>query len=66
MPWGWVVAAIGALFAFWGSTRSEFVVYRMLAARSGMMWGDRVHGFFQVVGGILVVLGALWALGVIW
>jgi hypothetical protein len=56
-----VMAAIGALFVAWGRSQSEFVAYRLLAARSRVLWGDRVHGFYQVVGVILVVVGVLWA-----
>jgi hypothetical protein len=57
---------IGASLVYWGTTESHFVVYRLLAARSKILWGDRVHRFYQVVGVILVVLGLLWASGVIW
>jgi hypothetical protein len=61
-----VMMAIGVLFGYWGSTESNFVAYRLLAARTRILWGERVHRFYQVVGAVLVVLGLLWALGVIW
>ncbi len=64
--WGSLLVVIGAAFMFWGSTRSSFAVYRVLAARSSLLWGDNVHRFYQVVGVILVVLGVLWAIGIIW
>jgi len=64
--WGIVMMAIGVSFVYWGSTESSFVVYRLLAARSRVLWGERVHPFYQVVGAVLVVLGLLWAIGVIW
>ena len=64
--WGLMMMAIGALFVYWGSIQSDFVVYRYLAARSRILWGERVHRFYQVVGAVLVVLGLLWAVGVIW
>ena len=62
--WGFVIAAVGALFIFWGRTRSEFVVYRLFVARSRLLWGegDRVHGFYQVSGAIMMVVGALTAI----
>lgn len=62
--WGLVIAVIGAVFIVWARTRSEFVVYRLLVARSRLLWGDgdRVHGFYQVVGGIMIVFGAIVAL----
>ena len=61
--WGLIVAAVGALFIVWGRTRSEFVVYRLLVARSRILWGegDRVHGFYQVAGAMIVVVGAVIA-----
>jgi len=64
--WGIVMMAIGISFVYWGSTESGFVVYRLLAARSRILWGDRVHRFYQVVGAALIVLGLLWAAGGIW
>ena len=60
--WGLVTAAIGVLFVVWGRSESDFVVYRLLAARSRILWGDRVHGFYRVVGVILVVVGLVLAL----
>jgi hypothetical protein len=63
---GILMAVIGGLFAYWGATKSEFVAYRLLSARSRLLWGDQVHRFYIVVGGALAVIGLLWALGVIW
>jgi len=60
--WGLILVAIGSLFIFWGRTRSEFVVYRLLVARSRLAWGDRVHGFYQVSGGLMIAFGALVAI----
>lgn len=34
MPWGVVMIVIGGLMALGGATQSDFVVYRLLAARS--------------------------------
>jgi hypothetical protein len=39
--WGIATAAIGVLFVAWGRSRSEFVAYRLLAARSRVLWGAR-------------------------
>jgi hypothetical protein len=63
---GILMAIVGGLFAYWGASKSEFVVYRLLSARSRLLWGDQVHRFYIVVGGALAVIGLLWALGVIW
>ena len=56
--WGLIIAAVGALFIVWGRTRSEFVVYRLLVARSRVLWGDRVHSFYQVAGTLMIIAGA--------
>ncbi len=64
--WGITMMVIGVSFVYWGSTEASFVVYRALAARSRILWGERVHRFYQVVGAVLVVLGLLWAIGIIW
>lgn len=63
----------GILMVFFGlflvvsaSTKSEFVVYRLLVARSKLLWRSRVHLFHQVAGSVIVALGLLWSLGLIW
>lgn len=62
--WGLIIAAVGALFIVWGRTRSNFVIYRLLVARSRILWGegDRVHGFYQVSGAIMIAVGAAIAI----
>jgi hypothetical protein len=39
-------------------------VYRLLVARSRILWGegDQVHGFYQVAGAIMIVVGAVLAI----
>jgi len=64
--YGILMLIIGALFVLWGATKSEFVVYRLLSARSRLLWGVNVHRFYVIVGAGLTVIGLLWALGVIW
>ncbi|MEZ6123882.1 MAG: hypothetical protein R3C49_11975 [Planctomycetaceae bacterium] len=66
MLWGTLMAIIGLFMLVCGTVKGDFVVYRLLVARSGILWGDAVHRFFQVSGVIVAVLGILWALGVIW
>jgi hypothetical protein len=60
------MAIIGLFMLVCGTVKSDFVVYRLLVARSRILWGDTVHRFFQVSGVIVAVLGILWASGVIW
>lgn len=58
--WGAIVAAIGVVFVVWGSTKSMFVIYRLLVARSRILWGGggRVHRFYQVAGMLMIIVGA--------
>ena len=64
-PWGMVVAAIGLLMFIGGFTKSKFILYRVLAARSRGFWGDHVHSFYVVVGLLMMLFGVLVALGII-
>ena len=62
-----VLMAVAGLFVVVSATlRSEFIIYRLMVARSRVLWGDRVHLFHQVSGAVVLVLGLLWAFGVIW
>ena len=66
--WGILMAAVGLFMLICGTLKSEFIIYRLMVQRSRILWGqgDAVHRFYQVTGLILIILGALWALGVIW
>ena len=66
MLWGALMAIIGLFMLVCGTVKRDFVVYRLLVARSRILWGDAVHRFFQVSGLIVAALGILWASGVIW
>ena len=62
------MAAVGLFMLVCGTLKSEFIIYRLMVYRSRILWGegDAVHRFYQVSGLIIVILGVLWALGVIW
>ena len=66
--WGTLMAVVGLFMLACGTVKSEFIIYRLMVARSRILWGegDAVHRFYQVSGVIVMVLGVLWALGVIW
>ncbi len=66
--WGLMMSAIGIFMLVCGTLKTDFIVYRMLVARSRIALGEgeAVHRFYQVVGIILLLLGILWAFGVIW
>lgn len=66
--WGLLMATIGLLMLVAGTAKSEFIIYRLMVARSKILWGegDAVHRFYQVSGLIVMMLGVLWVSGVIW
>ena len=63
--WGFLIAAIGLFMFICGRLKSEFVIYRFLVARSKILWGEKVHAFYQVAGIMVIVFGMLLALGFI-
>ncbi|MCP4886208.1 MAG: hypothetical protein GY904_06295 [Planctomycetaceae bacterium] len=66
--WGSLTATMGLLMLVAGTAKSEFILYRLMVARSRLLWGegDAVHRFYQVSGLIVLFLGVLWATGLIW
>lgn len=59
------MVAVGLFMTICGRTKSEFIVYRLLVARSRILWGQKVHVFYQVAGVMVVVFGLLIMLGYI-
>ena len=59
------MAAVGLAMLVWGTTKSEFVIYRMLADRSKALWGENVHRFYQFSGLAVIIVGVLLAFGII-
>ena len=64
--YGTLMTLIGLFLLVSATLRTDFVVYQLLVARSQLLWGSYVHLFFQVSGAGLVILGLLWAAGMIW
>lgn len=56
---GVLVAVFGALLVIAALTRTEFVLYRLLVARSRILWKNGVHGFHVVAGTLCIVAGIL-------
>jgi len=63
--WGILIIAAGTFLFLGGRLKSKFVIYRLLVARSRMLWGDNVHRFHQVAGVMVIVFGILVLLGCI-
>jgi len=65
MVWGIMIMAAGLFMLICGSLKSKFIIYRLMVARSKILWGENVHRFYQITGAIIIVFGALVALGYI-
>ena len=63
--WGILIIAAGLFMLVCGRVKSEFIIYRLLVARSRILWGENVHLFYQVAGAAVIVVGVLVALGYI-
>jgi hypothetical protein len=63
--YGTLTVAAGLFLVVCGSRRSEFFIYRLLVARSRILWGEKVHRFHQVAGVMVIVFGLLLVLGYI-
>ena len=62
---GSLMMAVGLFMVVCASLKSQFIIYRLMVARSRILWGEHVHRFLQVAGTMVIVFGALVALGVI-
>ncbi len=62
---GCLMAAAGLFMLLCGLSQSDFIVYRLMVARSKMLWGKNTHRFYQVAGLMVIVYGALVAFGYI-
>jgi len=63
--WGILIIVAGVFLFLGGRLKSKFVIYRLLAARSRLLWGDNVHKFYQVAGVMVIVFGILVLVGCI-
>ena len=63
--WGSLIVVVGLFMVICGSTKSEFTIYRLMVARSRILWGEKVHRFYQIAGTMVIVFGVLVALGYI-
>jgi len=58
--WGILCVLIGLFLMISAFKKSEFIIYRILIARSRLLWKDNVHELYKFVGGIIIVLGILF------
>ena len=59
--WGFLISFIGLLMLIGGLTKTNFIIYRILAAKSKILWGKNVHYFYQVSGLLVMIFGVLVA-----
>ena len=64
--WGILIVLAGLFLLVCGRLRSDFIIYRLIVARSKVLWGDNTYRFHQVVGTIVIVVGVLVATGYIY
>ena len=57
--WGSLMAAARLFMLACGTAKREFIICRLMVARSRILSGDAAHRFYQVSGVIVMVLGVL-------
>ena len=62
--WGILMIAIGAFLSICGFLKSEFIIYKISASRSKILWDDKVHIFYAFAGILVVIMGILYSFGV--
>ena len=63
--WGILMILIGLFLFISGLRKSEFIVYKLLVARSRILWGEKVHQFHQIAGILVIIAGILFATGLL-
>ena len=63
--WGILIVVAGLFLLICGRLKSNFFIYRLIVARSKILWGKYVHRFHQIVGIIVIIVGVFVALGYI-
>ncbi|MGD2064964.1 MAG: hypothetical protein PVI95_00740 [Dehalococcoidia bacterium] len=63
--WGILIVLAGLFLLVCGRLKSDFLIYRLIVARSKILWGDNTHRFHQIVGAIVIIVGVLAAVGYI-
>ena len=57
--WGVLIIIAGLLLLIGGTLKSNFIIYRLMVARSKILWGEKVHRFYQFSGVIVIIFGIL-------
>jgi hypothetical protein len=63
--WGILMIVIGILLFLGGLYRSQFIIYRLLVARSKILWKENTDKFHQIAGLLIVIAGIVVSLGLL-
>ena len=63
--WGILMIMAGLFMLISSLIKSDFIIYRILVARSKILWGENVYRFYQIIGAIVIVVGVLMIIGII-
>ena len=63
--WGILIIIAGVLLLIGGKLKTNFIIYRLMVARSKILWGENVHRFYQIAGLIVIIFGILVTIGII-
>jgi len=63
--WGILIIIAGVLLLIGGTLKSNFIIYRLMVARSKILWGENVHRFYQIAGLIVIIFGILVTIRII-
>lgn len=55
---------IGILLSIVGFSKSEFIIYKILVTPPKILWGDKVHIFYSIIGILMSIMEILLAIGV--
>ena len=63
--WGIILVVVDLFLLISGSLKSEFIIYRLLVARSKLLWGENTHRFHQIAGVMVTIFGIFVTIGYI-
>jgi len=63
--WSILVVLAGLFLLVCGRLKSDFLIYRLIVARSKTLWSNNTHRFHQIAGAVVTVFGVLVAVGYI-
>ncbi len=65
--WGILMISAGFVLFICGLTSSDFIVCKLLRARSKILFGEKGANVLHLISGLIImILGALATLGYIW